>query len=99
MVVVRGILPYYTADSNTTMAAKLAAHQGAETIVIWLTFVALAAARIGTSPAVTGKLVDAMGAIPVSGPREGRSPERAPCRWHRGSGLLTVIRWTPHNAS
>src|ERR1035437_5173151 len=98
------------------MAAKVAAHQGAETIVIWLTFVALltmipgviavgmlarrnaprlgttglvlafagfmclfwstvagsdnvalAAARIGPSPAVTGKLVDAMGAIPAIG--------------------------------
>ena len=116
IAIVRGILPYYTADSNTTMAAKVAAHQGAETIVIWLTFVALltmipgviavgmlarrnaprlgttglvlafagfmclswstvagsdnvalAAARIGTSPAVTGKLVDAMGAIPAIG--------------------------------
>lgn len=41
IAIVRGILPYYTADSNTTMAAKVAAHQGAETIVIWLTFVAL----------------------------------------------------------
>jgi hypothetical protein len=116
IAIVRGILPYYTADSNTTMAAKVAAHQGADTIVIWLTFVALltmipgviavgmlarrnaprlgttglvlafagfmclfwstvagsdnvalAAARIGTSPAVTGKLVDAMGAIPAIG--------------------------------
>lgn len=38
---VRGILPYTGADSNTAMAAKVAAHQGAELAVIWLTFVAL----------------------------------------------------------
>jgi len=31
-------LPYYTGDSNTVMAAKVATHQGAETAVIWLTF-------------------------------------------------------------
>lgn len=37
----RGILPYSTTDSNAVMAAKVAAHQGAESIVIWLTFVAL----------------------------------------------------------
>jgi hypothetical protein len=94
------------------MAAKVAAHQGAESIVLWLTLVALltlipgviargmlarrnaprlgtiglvlafaafmnlpattddvalAAARIGTSPAVTGKLLDSMGAIPALG--------------------------------
>lgn len=116
IAILRGILPYYTADSNTTIAAKVAAHQGTETIVIWLTFVALftlipgviavgmlarrhaprlgttglvlafagfmclfwstvagsdnvalAAARIGNSPAVTGKLLDAMGAIPAIG--------------------------------
>lgn len=41
IAIVRGILPYYTADSNTVMAAKVAAHQGAETAVIWLTFVAM----------------------------------------------------------
>jgi hypothetical protein len=41
IAVVRGILPYNTTDSNTVMAAKVAAHQGTETIVIWLTFVAL----------------------------------------------------------
>ncbi len=38
---VRAILPYNTTDSNTAMAAKVAAHQGTEIIVIWLTFVAL----------------------------------------------------------
>ena len=38
---VRGILPYFTTDSNTVMAAKVAAHQGTETAVIWLTFVAM----------------------------------------------------------
>lgn len=41
IAVVRGILPYNTTDSNTAMAAKVAAHQGTEMIVIWLTFVAL----------------------------------------------------------
>jgi hypothetical protein len=38
---VRGVLPYTTADSNSAMAAKVAAHQGAETLAVWLTFVAL----------------------------------------------------------
>jgi hypothetical protein len=41
IAVLRGILPYSTTDSNTAMAAKVAAHQGTELIVIWLTFVAL----------------------------------------------------------
>jgi hypothetical protein len=41
IAIVRGILPYYTNDSNTVMAAKVAGHQGAETAVIWLTFVAM----------------------------------------------------------
>lgn len=41
IAVVRGILPYTIADSNTAMAAKAAEHQGTETIVIWLTFAAL----------------------------------------------------------
>jgi hypothetical protein len=41
IAVVRGILPYDTTDSDTAMAAKVAAHQGTQTIVIWLTFVAL----------------------------------------------------------
>jgi hypothetical protein len=41
IAVVRGILPYNTTDSSTAMAAKVAAHQGTEMIVIWLTFVAL----------------------------------------------------------
>jgi hypothetical protein len=41
IAIVRGILPYYTTDSNTAMAAKVAAHQGTESVVIWLTFIAL----------------------------------------------------------
>ena len=41
IAVVRAILPYTTTDSNTAMAAKVAAHQGTQAIVIWLTFVAL----------------------------------------------------------
>ena len=41
IAVVRGILSYNTTDSSTAMAAKVGAHQGAEMIVIWLTFVAL----------------------------------------------------------
>ena len=116
IAVLRGILPYSTTDSNTVVAAKVAAHQGTEMIVIWLTFVALltlipgvialgmlarrgaprlgttglvvatagflslfwstvagsdnvalAAARIGVSPALTGRLLDSMGAIPAIG--------------------------------
>ena len=41
IAILRGILPYYTTDSNTVLAARVAAHQGAEKIVIWLTFVAM----------------------------------------------------------
>jgi hypothetical protein len=41
IAIVRGTLPYYTTDSNTVMAAKIAAHQGTEMAVIWLTFAAL----------------------------------------------------------
>jgi hypothetical protein len=41
IAVLRGILPYNTTDSNTVMAARVAAHQGTEAIVIWLTFIAL----------------------------------------------------------
>ena len=41
IAIVRGILPYNTTDSNTVMAAKVAAHQGTETVVVWLTFIAL----------------------------------------------------------
>jgi hypothetical protein len=41
IAIVRGILPYKTTDSNTTLAAQVAAHQGTETLVVWLTFVAM----------------------------------------------------------
>jgi hypothetical protein len=41
IAVVRGILPYTTADSNAAMAARVAAHQGAEMIVVWMTFIAV----------------------------------------------------------
>jgi hypothetical protein len=41
IAILRAILPYDTTDSNTVMAAKVAAHQGAESAVIWLTFAAL----------------------------------------------------------
>lgn len=116
IAIVRGILPYKTLDSNTTVAAQVAAHQGTEGLVVWLTFiamltlipgvitvgllarrgarrlgtvglvvsyaafmslfwstvagadnVALAAARIGVSPALTGRLLDSMGAVPAIG--------------------------------
>jgi hypothetical protein len=116
IAVVRAILPYNTTNSNATMAAKVAEHQGVEGVVIWLTFVALltlipgvialgmlarrgaprlgttglmlafagfmslfwstvagsdnvalGAARIGMSPALTGKLLDSIGAIPAIG--------------------------------
>jgi hypothetical protein len=116
IAILRGILPYKTTDSNTTLAAQVASHQGTETLVVWLTFiamltlipgvitvglmarrgarrlgtvglvltfaafmslfwstvagsdnVALAAARIGVSPALTGRLLDSMGAIPAIG--------------------------------
>jgi hypothetical protein len=116
IAIVRGILPYTTDDSNTTMATKVAAHQGTEGLVVWLTFVALltlipgvimvglmarrgalrlgttglvlafagfmslfwstvagsdnvalAAAHIGVGPGLTGRLLDAMAAIPAIG--------------------------------
>jgi hypothetical protein len=116
IAILRGILPYNTTDSNTTLAAQVAAHQGTESLVVWLTFiamltlipgviavgllarrgaprlgtaglvlafaafmslfwstvagsdnVALAAARIGVSPAVTGRLLDSMGTVPAIG--------------------------------
>jgi hypothetical protein len=116
IAVVRAILPYNTTDSNATMAAKVAEHQGVEGVVIWLTFVALltlipgvialgllarrhaprlgttglvlafagftslfwstvagsdtvalGAAHIGMRPALTGKLLDSIGAIPAIG--------------------------------
>jgi hypothetical protein len=41
VAVVRGILPYNTGDSNTAVAAKVAAHQGTESVVVWLTLLAL----------------------------------------------------------
>src|SRR6202012_4881991 len=111
------IRPYYTNDSNPTVAARVAAHQGTENIVVWLTFiamltlipgvitvglmarrgahwlgtaglvlafaafmslfwsavagsdnVALAAARIGISPALTRRLLGSLGASPAIGP-------------------------------
>jgi hypothetical protein len=116
IAIVRGILPYYTTDSNTTLAVQAAAHQGTENLVVWLTFiamltlipgviavgmlarrgaprlgtiglvvafagfmslfwstvagsdnVALGAARIGISPALTGRLLDSMAAVPAIG--------------------------------
>jgi hypothetical protein len=116
IAILRGILPYKTTDSNTTLAAQVASHQGTESLVVWLTFiatltllpgvitvglmarrgarrlgtaglvlafaafmslfwstvagsdnVALAAARIGISPALTGRLLDSMGAVPAIG--------------------------------
>jgi hypothetical protein len=116
IAIVRGILPYNTTDSNTTLATQAAAHQGTESLVVWLTFiamltlipgviavgmlarrgaprlgtiglvaafagfmslfwstvagsdnVALGAARIGISPALTGRLLDSMGAVPAIG--------------------------------
>jgi hypothetical protein len=116
IAILRGILPYKTTDSNTTLAAQVASHQGTETLVVWLTFiamltlipgiiavglmarrgaprlgtaglvlafagfmslfwstvagsdnVALAAARIGVSPALTGRLLDSMAAVPAIG--------------------------------
>jgi hypothetical protein len=40
IALVRGLLPYYTTASNTKLASAVAAHQGAEGVVIWLTFIA-----------------------------------------------------------
>lgn len=37
----RGILPYTSTNSNTGLAASVSAHQGNETVVVWLTFVAV----------------------------------------------------------
>jgi hypothetical protein len=111
IAVLRGILPYKTVDTPAAAAAKIAAHQGAESVVMWLMFAALltlipgviatgmvarrgaprlgtvglvlssaafmslfwvisvadmvglAAARIGMSPATTGRLVTTVGNI------------------------------------
>ena len=41
IAILRGILPYKTTDSNTTLAVQVAAHQGAESLVVWLTFIAM----------------------------------------------------------
>jgi hypothetical protein len=40
VAVLRGILPYRTTDSMTTMASGVAAHQGAEQAVLWLSMAA-----------------------------------------------------------
>ncbi len=40
VAILRGLLPYYTNDSNTVLASKVAAHQGAEMAVLWLTVIA-----------------------------------------------------------
>jgi hypothetical protein len=40
IAVLRGILPYHTTDSMTAMAGKVAAHQGAEQAVLWLSLLA-----------------------------------------------------------
>ena len=40
VAILRGILPYYTNDSNSVLAAKVAAHQGAEAAVLWLAVIA-----------------------------------------------------------
>src|SRR5689334_13554106 len=37
----RGLLPYDTVDDNATIVAKVAAHPGAETAVLWLSVLAL----------------------------------------------------------
>ena len=111
IAVLRGVLPYRTVDTAAVAAAKVAAHQGAESLVFWLIFVALltlipgvigvgmvarrgaprlgtaglvlsfaafmglfwsisagdmvdlAAARIGMSPVLAGRLVTAVGNI------------------------------------
>jgi hypothetical protein len=41
IAIVRGILPYKTTDSNATLAAQVASHQGTETLIVWLTFIAM----------------------------------------------------------
>jgi hypothetical protein len=111
IAVVRAVMPYRTLDTPAVAAAKVAAHQGAESLITWLIFVALltlipgviavgmvarrgaprlgtaglvlsfaafmglfwsisaadtvdlAAARIGMSPVLTGRLVTALGNI------------------------------------
>jgi len=40
IAVLRLVLPYYTTDSNTIVAARTAAHQGREMIVLWMILVA-----------------------------------------------------------
>jgi hypothetical protein len=41
IAVLRGILPYRTVDTPAVAAAKIAAHQGTESLVLWLIFVAM----------------------------------------------------------
>ncbi len=43
IAVLRAILPYHTTDSTATALEKVAAHQGAESAVLWLTVVGLLA--------------------------------------------------------
>ena len=40
VAVLRGILPYSTTDSSAQIVSKVAAHQGAEGLVLWLTLIA-----------------------------------------------------------
>lgn len=60
VAVLRGILPYRTTDSMTAMAGKVAAHQGAEQAVLWLSMAAAFALVPGTI---------AIGALAVRGAR------------------------------
>jgi hypothetical protein len=41
ITLLRAILPYHTADEAATIAAKVATHQTAQTLQLWLTFVAM----------------------------------------------------------
>lgn len=41
ITILRGILPYHTADDTATIAAKVADHQTAQTVALWLTLVAM----------------------------------------------------------
>jgi hypothetical protein len=41
ITILRGIVPYHAADDSAMIAAKVAEHQTAQTVVLWLTLVAM----------------------------------------------------------
>ena len=48
VAILRVVLPYFTADTSATVAAKVADHQGAQGAVLWLSLVAMVTLVPGT---------------------------------------------------